>query len=50
MIEVYNYWYKKDKIDGYIKGKEYLNRKKKLEVYLEGNNFYQGVNLLEYNI
>lgn len=46
MIEVYNYRFKKDKIDGYINGKEYLNRKKKLVAYLEGNNFYQGADLL----
>jgi len=46
MIEVYNYRFKKDKIDGYINGKEYLNKKKKLEAYLEGNNFFQGADLL----
>lgn len=46
MIEVYNYRFKKDKIDGYINGKEYLNKKKKLKAYLEENNFYQGVDLL----
>jgi hypothetical protein len=46
MIEVYNYRFKKDKIDGYINGKEYLNTKKKLKAYLEGNNFYQGADLL----
>jgi hypothetical protein len=46
MIEVYNYRFKKDKIDGYINGKEYLNRKKKLQAYLEGNNYYQGADLL----
>lgn len=46
MIEVYNYRFKKDKIDGYINGKEYLNKKKKIKAYLEGNNFYQGVDLL----
>ena len=46
MIEVYNYRFNKDKINGYINGKEYLNKKKKLKAYLEGNNFYQGVDLL----
>ncbi|MFX0074149.1 MAG: hypothetical protein ACFE96_01800 [Candidatus Hermodarchaeota archaeon] len=46
MIEVYNYRFKKDRIDGYIDGKEYLNRKKKIKAYLEGHNFYQGVDLL----
>ena len=46
MIEVYNYRSNKDKIDGYINGKEYLNKKKKLKASLEGNNFYQGDDLL----
>ena len=30
MIEVYDYRFKKDKIEGYIDAKNYLNRKEKV--------------------
>ncbi len=39
MIEVYNYRFNKDKIEGYIDGRDYLNRKKKVKAYLDRNYF-----------
>ena len=37
MIEIYRKGKKKDKIEGYVDGRRYLTRKKKLWGYLEGN-------------
>ena len=39
MIEVYDYRFKKDKIDGYIDAKNYLNRKKKFKGKLDGKKY-----------
>lgn len=40
MIEVISYvWKKKGKFSGYIDDRKYLNKKQKLQTFLEGNNF-----------
>ena len=40
MIEVISYvWKKKGKFSGYVDDKKYLNKKQKLQTFLEGNKF-----------